>query len=205
MLTEVELASAGPGAVAHGSDRLVGPAVQRQGEVGLGEPGVEPVVEHRPGAVDGLLGRLADQDHGPRPAVPMIRQPAGGADEAGHVDVVPAGVHHADLTPGLVACLHLAGVGQPGLLDDRQRVHVGADQHDRPVAVLQDADDAELADARRHLGAGFRQLVGDPLRRFDLLERELGVGVQVRVEGDQLRQARGDPGIRRDRFWRASA
>ena len=56
-----------------------------------------------------------------------------------HVDVVAAGVHHADLAPGLVARLDLAGVGQPGLLDDRQRVHVGADQHDRPVAVLEDA------------------------------------------------------------------
>ena len=105
---------------------------KRQGEVGLGEPGIKAVLEHRPGAVDGLLGGLADQDHGSRPAVAMVRQPAGGADEAGHVDVVAAGVHHADLAPGLVASLDLAGVGQPRLLDDRQRVHVGADQHDRP-------------------------------------------------------------------------
>ena len=33
---------------------------------------------------------------------------------------------------------------------------------------------------------GFRQLVGDPLRGLDLLQRQLGVGVQMRVEGDQL-------------------
>ena len=46
-LTEVELASSRARAVADGAGRLVGPAVQRQGEVGLGEPGIEPVVEHR--------------------------------------------------------------------------------------------------------------------------------------------------------------
>ena len=71
--------------------------------------------------------------------------------------------------PALSRVFCLAGVGQPGLLDDRQRVHVGANQHDRALAVLQDADDAELADVRRHLGAGLLQLVGDSLRRLDLL------------------------------------
>ena len=47
----------------------------------------------------------------------------------------------ADLVAVLVAGPHLAGVGQPGLLGDRQGVHVGADQDDRAGAVLQDADD----------------------------------------------------------------
>ena len=119
----------------------------------------------------------------------MVRQPAGGADEAGHVNVVPTGVHHADLAPGLVACLDLAGIREARIFHDRQRVHVGANQHDRPLAVFQDPHDAELADVRRHFGAGFCQLVGDPLRGFDLLPRQLGVGVQMRVQGNQLSEA----------------
>ena len=70
--------------------------VQGEGVVGLGEPGVEAVGEHRLGPADLLLGGLADQDDRPRPAVLVLGQPARGADEAGHVDVVAAGVHHAD-------------------------------------------------------------------------------------------------------------
>ena len=52
-----------------------------------------------------------------------------------------------------VAHLHLAGVGQAGRLHHRQGVHVGAHQHRRPLAVLQDADDARAADLLRHLEA----------------------------------------------------
>ena len=37
-------------------------------EVGLGEAGEEPVLEHRPGAADRLLGGLADEDEGAAPA-----------------------------------------------------------------------------------------------------------------------------------------
>ena len=57
-----------------------------------------------------------------------------------------AGVHDADFEAVLVAHADLAGVGHAGLLDDRQRIHVGADQDGRPGAVLQDADDAGAAD-----------------------------------------------------------
>ena len=160
--------------------------MQRQGEVGLGKAGVETVLEHVAGAVDGLFGGLADQHDRARPAVAMVGQPSGRADEAGHVDVVAAGVHHADVAPGLVAGLDLARIRQTRFLDDRQRVHVGADQHHRAVAVLEDADDPELADVRRDARAGFRQFLGDPLRRLDLLPRQLRMGVKMRVKCDQL-------------------
>ena len=68
-LTEVELAMRRPRAVTDRADGFVGPAVQGQGEVGLGEPGIKAVVEHRPGAADRLLGGLADQDDRAGPAV----------------------------------------------------------------------------------------------------------------------------------------
>ena len=76
------------------------------------------------------------------------RPATGCADEARHVDVVAAGVHHADVAPGLVTGLHRAGVGKPGLLDNGQGVHVGADQNDGSVAVFEHAHNPELADVR---------------------------------------------------------
>ena len=71
--------------------------VQGEGVVRLREPLVQPVVEHHPRPGDDLLGRLGDEHHRAGPLVLHRRQHAGGADPAGHVDVVPAGVHHADL------------------------------------------------------------------------------------------------------------
>jgi len=45
------------------------------------------------------------------------------------------GVHDADLAAVGVR-VALAGVGQPSFFDDRQRVHVGADQDRRAHAVF---------------------------------------------------------------------
>ena len=90
---------------------------------------------------------------------------------------------------------HLAGVGEAGLLDDGQGVEVGADQDGRPRPVLEHADDAELADAGRHLRPGLPQLLGDPPRGLRLLEGELGVAVQMVVEGDQLVEMLAGPGL----------
>ena len=98
----------------------------------------------------------------PDHCVLVLGEPAGGGDEVGHVDVVAAGVHHADRLARVVGRRRLAGVGQAGGLGHGQGVEVRADQDGRPLAVLEDADDAELADAGRHLGPGLLQLLGDP-------------------------------------------
>ena len=86
---------------------------------------------------------------GAAPAIFVVGEPAGGADEAGHVDVVTAGVHDADGVSLVVLGLDLAGEGQAGSLDDGQGVHVGPDEDGGAFAVLEDADDAELANASR--------------------------------------------------------
>ena len=57
---------------------------------------------------------------------------------------------------GVVLDGDLARVGQARLLLDRQGVHVGADEDGRPLAVLQDADDAEAADVVGDLVAELR-------------------------------------------------
>ena len=83
----------------------------------------------------------------PDQAILVVGEPAGGGDQVGHVDVVAAGVHHADGLPSSPGRGGLAGVRQAGGLGHGQGVEVGPDQDRRPLAVLQDADDAELADA----------------------------------------------------------
>ena len=93
-----------------------------------------------------------------------------------------ASVHDADLVAVLVAHPHLAGVGHAGLFDDRQGVHVGADQDGRAVAVLEDADDAVAADLLRDLEAASfssRASRADVLR---LVQRQLRVGVEMLVQ-----------------------
>ena len=114
----------------------------------------------------------------------MIRQPAGGTDETAHVDVVTTGVHHAHLAPGLIARCYFARIGEACIFRHRQRVHIGTNQDDRPVAVLEQSHDAKLANIGRDNRAGLLQFLGDPGRRFDLLPRQLGVGVQMGVERD---------------------
>ena len=137
--------------VKDGSRGLVRVAVQRQGEVWLGESAVQTVGEHAPSPADGFLGRLADQENRAAPPVFMLSEPPGRADEAGHVHVVAAGVHHADLTALRVSCFDFARVGKPRLLDHGERVHVGTNKHNGPPPVLDQPHDAEFPHAGRHL------------------------------------------------------
>ena len=103
------------------------------------------------------------------------------------MNVVPAGVHHADLVALVVDRLRLACVGQAGGLGDRKGVQICPDEHRRARSgIFQDADHAQLADAGRDLAAGLAQLVGNLLGGFHLLERYLGMRVQVAIEREQV-------------------
>ena len=125
-----------------------------------------------------LLGGLEQQSHAPgqQAAGGDLRQREPGSDEPGRVDVVAAGVGDT-------------GAGAPPRVGDevvdRQRVEVGA-QRDQPAAV---------ADLGQHPAAlGSPHGPADPLRaRSRPLRRcaprpshQLGVGVEVAAEGDQL-------------------
>ena len=89
-----------------------------------------------------------------------------------------AGMHHAR-----VRRLRRAAGG----LQDRQRVHVGA-QADRglAVAVTQHADHAGIADAPMHLDAPFLQLLRDDVGGAMLLQAEFGMGMDVLADVGQL-------------------
>ena len=118
----------------------------------------------------------------PRQLSFMCRQHAGRADPAGHVHVMAASVHDADFVAILVARPHLAGVREAGLLDDRQGVHVGADQDGGPGAVLDDADDAVAADFGGHLETEGIQLLGQSCSRLFLFVGKFGMRMQLFVE-----------------------
>jgi hypothetical protein len=77
------------------------------------------------------------------------------------VNVVAAGVHHRLFHAGDVNLGHCRGVGKTGVLAQRQRVHVGAHQHQRPFSITQHADNAGTANTRGNLDSGRTEFVGE--------------------------------------------
>ena len=87
------------------------------------------------------------------------------------MDVMPTGVHHPDFGAALVANFDFTGIIQPGLLNDGQGIHIRANQDRRPLSILEDADDARLADTGRHLEAECLHLLGESCGRLFLAQR----------------------------------
>ena len=96
------------------------------------------LLDHHAGAVPALLARLEHEHHVAAQVVAVLGEQASTTDEGRRVQVVAAGVHRA--------------VGrrevEPGLLVDRQRVHVRAQQHGLRVVLVAGSS----AQHRRHRG-----------------------------------------------------
>ena len=159
------------------ADRQAGPVVHAVDEI-AGETLEQAVLQHLQRTANAFLGRLEDEVDG-AVEVAGLRQVLRRAEQHGGVAVMAAGMHAAGV---------LAGVRQAGRLQDRQRVHIGA-QSDRglAVAVAQHANDAGLADAAMHLDAPFLQLARDEIRGAVFLQPEFGMGVDVSANSRQLR------------------
>jgi hypothetical protein len=170
---------------ADGARRKAGAVVEGEGNVGLWEAAVESVVDHRLGALAGLLAGLEHDHQRAAPAIPGGDQPARGADHGGHVRVVAAGVHDAGLDPGPGGGTDLGGEGQAGLLDHRQAVHVGAKEEGLAGPVPEYPDDAGIADLLGDAEAELAQLGCEAGGGFHLLHRQLGRGVELAVERHQ--------------------
>ena len=169
--------------------------------VGFGEAGEQAVVQHRHGAKTDLFGGLGDHDQRTFPFGLAGRELAGCADPGGHVDVVAAGVHDAGFFARVCDIARFRGVGQPSFLDERKRVHVGADHEHWAGAVLHDGDKTVTANAvfdlavfalSARLGPGVAHTRGDGEAEtlhlggkygggFDFLKRQFGIGVEVFV------------------------
>jgi hypothetical protein len=172
----------GAGARHRAAQRQVGPVVQRVHGV-AGKAVEKTVFHHAAGAGQALFGRLEDEVHAAVEST-RARQLARGAQQHGGVAVVAAAVVHAGMA---------AGVRRAAQLDHRQRVHVGAQAHAAPAAAAaQGAHHAGAADAFGHLQAQQAQRAGHDAGGAVFLEAELGVGMQVAPQSDQVGQQVGD-------------
>ncbi len=126
-----------------------GRVVQRQNIIGLGKFGEEAGVKHGRGPANGFFGGLADEDDGAAPLGFGFGEHFAGAEENGHVQVVAASVHHADLAAIGALDLHFAGIRQARVFRDGKRVHVGANVNRGTGAIFQNRDDAVGLSVRR--------------------------------------------------------
>ena len=175
--------------------RQPGAVVESDGEVGLRNALEEAIADHRQGPAAALLRGLPDEDERSAPAGLGPREQGGRADERGHVDVVPAGMHDRNGLAGLGLRRRGARVGKARFLGHGQGVHVGPEKQSRALAVAHHGDDTGLPQAGRDLVAERAELLGELARAPNLLVGELGIAVKVDVErlelGVELRQ-RGD-------------
>ena len=184
---------------ARGERRIV---VQADDMVGLREAREQAVLDHAERTEPDLFGGLGDHHQRAFPAGLVGDKIARGSDPDGHVDVVAARMHHAGLFPAPCRVARFRCVGQPGLLDERQRIHVGADHQRGAGSVLEHGDKAVAADAVLHravvlLRSPLRPRIAETSGDLEaealhlggkdgggvlLLEGQFGMGVQVFVE-----------------------
>src|SRR6266851_8454413 len=104
-----------------------------------------------------------------------------------------ASVHDANF--GAVGALyfHVAGIGQTGIFDNRQCIHIGPDVYRWTRAIAENSDDSVgneagrfiLAEVVGDVVAELAQLSGNERRGFFLLRGQLWILVQMFVGGDE--------------------
>jgi len=115
---------------------------------------IQPGIDHALRARGEFFGRLERRDQRPVPLLTGRGQLRRRAEQAGDVHVMPARVHHP---------VDRARIRQTGRLAYRQRVHICAQQHGRPVPAAQHPDHAGRAHALVNLIAVLAQpLCGNP-------------------------------------------
>ena len=115
-------------------------------DIGRGEAFEQTVVDHGLGALRGFLARLKNGHQGALPGIARLRQQCRRTDQPGDMHVVAAHMSHRHGVPFGIRRCDLAGIGKAGVLGDRQRIHVRAQHHRRPLAVAEQSDHARLAD-----------------------------------------------------------
>jgi len=157
-------------------------------DVGLAKPLEKTVVDHCLGTFSRFFAGLEHCHHRAAPTRPGLGQQRTRAHEPRHVHVVAA--HVADGGRDTVCRFsgRAARVRQTRSLLDRQRVHVGAQHHRRPIAVPQQAHDPCLSDAGRHLVARGAKSIRRQSRGAGFTHRQLRMRVNILVQTFQARQ-----------------
>jgi hypothetical protein len=78
----------------------------------------------------------------------------------------------------------------PGRFLEGERVHVGAEEQARAAAASGVGIEARAADTLSRVEAESRQTLADDIGRAELLERQLGMGVEVAARGRETRELR---------------
>ncbi len=150
-----------------------------------------PVADHGLGAALALLRGLEEHPHVPGQLA--TSEDSGRRRPHGRVPVVAARVHD----PGV-----LRSVGRRALLRDGKRVEVHPQEHGAARAAGGGREHAGSSHSHPDLEAAPGQELGDPSRGAVLREGELGMGVEVAAQRDQLgaegphvRGERRHPGI----------
>ena len=130
--------------------------------------------------VDRFLGRLEQQSHGSArepSCIPLRDEEAGRAHQPSGVEVVTTGVHHVGHERAVVVVEQFL---------DGERIHVRAQSNDGSPAVLDVGDDPGLSDPSLGAEAERFEAVGHQRGRPMLLERKLGMAMQVAPQFHQL-------------------
>ena len=139
----------------------------------------ESGVDHGAGALAGLLAGLEQDFDRPCERVTVFGEPERGAEQAGHVQVVAAAVHHA-LVDGTEV--------QSGVFHDGQAVDVSAQPDTRPgtVLALNEPHNTSLQRVVQDLDAVCLELVGQIDAGVEFAEAAFRVGVQVVADSDEF-------------------
>ena len=92
--------------------------MERDGVVGERKLLEQSVGQHGPGPGSTFLGGLSHHQQGALPTTLLPAQNPGSPHEAGHVDIVAAGMHEADGLAVRTLNADFAGIFQAGLLGD---------------------------------------------------------------------------------------
>ena len=140
-----------------------------------------------------FLGGLEHELHRPRELGADACEHLGHPHQDRDVRVVPAGVHDPHLS-AVVAALRGGGKRKLHPFRDRQRVHVGAQEHDWPrFAALQESDHAGMRDTGRDVDAERSEMIGDELRGAHLTVAQLRMLMNVTPPCHDLRLDGADP------------
>lgn len=161
--------------------------------LGLGDAVVEAVLDHGVRPATELFGRLEDRDQCAMPLLLCPDEFRHGANQAGDVDVVPAGVHDRYLKALVVHTHGSACVVQPGGFLDGQCIHVSTQHHNGALPVPENTHYAGLSDVPVDLEAQTVKVSGHDSSRSHLLERQLRVSVQVFVQFFKVNAHRDAP------------
>src|SRR3954447_3051122 len=117
------------------------------------EPLEEAVVNHGLSSSAQFFCWLEHGEETPRPAAGICRQDGTRPQQAGDVHVVSARMHDRNVHAAVCDGASHTCVWQPGLLLDRQGIHVRTQQNERAIAVAKQTDDTGPADAGGHIEA----------------------------------------------------